>query len=57
AQAAIDIGLHASADLEQPGAATYQLAFQRLAEAGRLDHGLAQRLMGWAGLRNVLAHH
>jgi uncharacterized protein YutE (UPF0331/DUF86 family) len=57
AQAAIDLALHAAADAEQPAAATYQEAFERLAAAGRIDRTLATRLMGWAGLRNVLAHH
>ncbi|MFO1076707.1 MAG: DUF86 domain-containing protein [Planctomycetota bacterium] len=57
AQAAIDIGLHAAADAEQPGAETYQQAFARLADAGRLTPELARRMQGWAGLRNVLAHH
>jgi uncharacterized protein YutE (UPF0331/DUF86 family) len=57
AQAAIDLALHAAADAEQASPTTYQQAFERLAAAGRLDHGLAVRMMGWAGLRNVLAHH
>lgn len=57
AQCAIDLALHAAADAEQSTSATYQQAFQRLATAGRLDAALAQRMMGWAGLRNVLAHH
>src|SRR5690606_28824331 len=57
AQAAIDLALHASADAEQPGSVTYQQAFERLAAAGRIEPELARRLMGWAGLRNVLAHH
>jgi uncharacterized protein YutE (UPF0331/DUF86 family) len=57
AQAAIDIAMHAAADAEQPAASTYQQAFDRLAAAGRLDRDLAGRMMGWAGLRNVLAHH
>ncbi len=57
AQAAIDVALHASADAEQPSAATYQQAFARLADSGRLDPELAERMKGWAGLRNVLAHH
>lgn len=57
AQAAIDLALHAAADAEQPSASTYQQAFERLAAAGRLDAALAKRMMGWAGLRNVLAHH
>ncbi len=57
AQAAIDLALHAAADAEQPSAVTYQQAFEHLADAGRIERGLANRLMGWAGLRNVLAHH
>ncbi len=57
AQCAIGLALHAAADAEQSTSATYQQAFQRLAAAGRLDTALAQRMMGWAGLRNVLAHH
>jgi uncharacterized protein YutE (UPF0331/DUF86 family) len=57
AQSAIDLALHAGADAESPASTTYQQAFERLAAAGRLDSALAQRCMGWAGLRNVLAHH
>lgn len=56
-QVAIDIALHALADAEQPAAATYREAFRGLAAAGMLDAELADRLEGWAGLRNVLAHH
>lgn len=56
AQAAIDIALHASAAKEQPSAGTYQQAFDRLAAADLLDAALAERMRGWAGLRNVLAH-
>lgn len=57
AQTSIDIALHAGADTEQPTSPTYQQAFANLAATGRLDSALAHRLMGWAGLRNVLAHH
>ena len=57
AQAAIDLALHAAAAAEQPSSTTYQQAFERLAAAGRLDRELAVAMMGWAGLRNVLAHH
>ena len=57
AQAAIDIALHAGADTEQPTSPTYQQAFANLSSSGKLDAALAKRLMGWAGLRNVLAHH
>ncbi len=56
AQAAIDIALHAGAAQEQEQSITYQQAFERLANAHLLDPALAKRLMGWAGLRNVLAH-
>jgi uncharacterized protein YutE (UPF0331/DUF86 family) len=57
AQAAIDIALHASADAELPLSNTYREAFARLGGAGMIDPALARRLEGWAGLRNVLAHH
>ncbi|MBI2895065.1 MAG: DUF86 domain-containing protein [Deltaproteobacteria bacterium] len=57
AQAVIDIALHALADADRPPGATYRDAFRELASAGLLDAGLANRLEGWAGLRNVLAHH
>lgn len=57
AQAAIDLALHAAADAEQPASTTYQQAFEHLASTGKLDQALAERLKGWAGLRNVLAHH
>ena len=56
AQAAIDIALHGSAAAESPSAGTYQEAFGNLATAGRLNPGLALRMKGWAGLRNILAH-
>jgi uncharacterized protein YutE (UPF0331/DUF86 family) len=56
-QACIDVALHALADAEQPAGSTYREAFERLGAAGLLDADLARRLEGWAGLRNVLAHH
>ncbi len=56
AQAAIDIALHGTAATEQAQSTTYQQAFALLAESGMLDRDLARRMMGWAGLRNVLAH-
>lgn len=55
-QATIDIALHASADAELPTSATYQQAFANLAATGKLDEAFARKMMGWAGLRNVLAH-
>lgn len=57
AQAAIDLALHVAADAEAPSSGTYQQSFARLAAMGRLEEQLAKRMMGWAGLRNVLAHH
>jgi uncharacterized protein YutE (UPF0331/DUF86 family) len=57
AQGAIDIALHALADADRPAGAIYGEAFRQLASAGLLDGPLAGRLEGWAGLRNVLAHH
>ena len=56
AQTSIDIALHACADAEQPMATTYQQAFANLAASGQLDEAFARKMMGWAGLRNVLAH-
>ena len=55
-QSAIDLAFHAVADAGLPRPATYQDAFRRLSEGGRLEPELAERLAGWAGLRNVLAH-
>jgi len=57
ARSAIDLALHAAADAEQPTSTTYHQAFERLAASGRIDPALAARLVGWAGLRNVLAHY
>lgn len=38
----------------QPG--TYREAFETLAEKGVLPGPLAERMAGWAGLRNILVH-
>lgn len=57
AQAAIDVALHALADSEQPLGSSYRDAFGQLGSSGLIDPELAGRLEGWAGLRNVLAHH
>ncbi len=57
AQSAIDIALHAAADVETASAGSYQQAFARLASAGRIPVELTTRLAGWAGLRNILARH
>ncbi|MBK8097764.1 MAG: DUF86 domain-containing protein [Planctomycetes bacterium] len=57
AQAAIDLALHGAAGAEEPASLTYQQAFDRLAAAGMITEELGKRMRGWAGLRNVLAHH
>ncbi|MDI7266913.1 MAG: DUF86 domain-containing protein [Myxococcota bacterium] len=55
-QAAIDAGSHVLADRGLPRATTYAAVFERLAEAGVLSRDLAERMAGWAGMRNVVAH-
>jgi uncharacterized protein YutE (UPF0331/DUF86 family) len=55
-QACVDLAMHAIADAGLPQAPTYQSAFAILAEAGLIAPTLAERLAGWAGFRNVLAH-
>jgi len=57
AQASIDLALHAVADAAGTTPATYQDAFPEAARLGLIDAALAPKLSGWAGLRNVLAHH
>jgi uncharacterized protein YutE (UPF0331/DUF86 family) len=55
-QAAVDLAMHLGADAGLAPAMTYQDAFRRLVDAGVLERELAERLAGWAGFRNVLAH-
>jgi len=55
-QSAIDLSFHIIADEGLPRPTSYQQAFLELGDAGLLDAGLARRLAGWAGLRNVVAH-
>jgi uncharacterized protein YutE (UPF0331/DUF86 family) len=55
-QSAIDIGAHILADRGLPRALTYASVFHRLAESGVIGRELAERLAGWAGMRNVVAH-
>jgi len=55
-QSAVDLAMHLGASEGLPEAATYQDAFRRLADAGLIEGGLAERLAAWAGFRNVLAH-
>ena len=55
-QAAIDLAFHIGASKGVPRPSTYQQAFIELARAGALERQLAERLAGWAWLRNILAH-
>ncbi len=55
-QASVDLALHIGADTLVPQSGSYGDAFRRLGTSGALDPALAERLAGWAGLRNVLAH-
>ena len=56
AEAAIDIANHWIADsgLRTPG--SNRDSFTVLEEAGEIEAGLAERLRGWAGFRNILVH-
>ncbi|MBM4345784.1 MAG: DUF86 domain-containing protein [Deltaproteobacteria bacterium] len=56
AQGAVDIGQRALARDRLGAAATYGEVFALLANAGCIPQPLADRLYGWAGLRNVIAH-
>jgi uncharacterized protein YutE (UPF0331/DUF86 family) len=55
-QATVDLALHIAADHGLPQSPTYRTAFRPLADHGIIDLALAERLEGWAGFRNVLAH-
>jgi len=55
-QAAVDLAMHLGADAGLPQPVSYQDAFRRLGDAGVVEMDLADRLTGWAGFRNVLAH-
>lgn len=55
-QSMVDLALHIAADAGLPQPPSYRGIFQHLAEASLLDAEFAQRLEGWAGFRNVLAH-
>jgi len=48
--------MHLGADAGLPQPVSYQDAFRRLGDAGVVEMDLADRLTGWAGFRNVLAH-
>jgi uncharacterized protein YutE (UPF0331/DUF86 family) len=55
-QAVIDLALSACLYLHLGTPSTYAEAFERLAEGGYLDAGLAEQLSRAAGFRNVIAH-
>ena len=56
AEAAIDLANHWIADARLRTPETNRDAFSVLEEAGEISSGLAERLRGWAGFRNVLVH-
>lgn len=55
-QIVIDLATAACLHMKLGAPATYADAFRRLAEAGHLDRGLADRLERAAGFRRVVAH-
>jgi uncharacterized protein YutE (UPF0331/DUF86 family) len=55
-QIVIDLAVSACLHLKLGTPSTYADAFRRLAAAGHLDPGLAERLERAAGFRNVVAH-
>ncbi|NIR31472.1 MAG: DUF86 domain-containing protein [Gammaproteobacteria bacterium] len=55
-QGCIDLAVHACADEALGAPAGPGDAFALLARAGRIDAGLAERLTGAAGLRNLIVH-
>lgn len=55
-QAAIDLGQHVALERRLAVPATHREVFEVLGRAGAIDAELAERMQGWAGLRNVIAH-
>lgn len=55
-QSVIDLALSTCVRLKLGAPASYAEAFRRLAENGKLDRELAERLVRAAGFRNVVAH-
>ncbi len=55
-EAALDLANHWIADRALPAPDTNRDSFTVLERAGELQAGLAERLRGWAGFRNVLVH-
>jgi uncharacterized protein YutE (UPF0331/DUF86 family) len=56
-QGCIDLGQHLVAERGLPVPSTYREVFRVLGDAALVDDGLARRLEGWGGMRNVIAHH
>lgn len=52
----LDLAHHLIADRGWPTPSTHREAFRILAKEGVLDEQLAERMAGWAGLRNILVH-
>jgi uncharacterized protein YutE (UPF0331/DUF86 family) len=55
-QACVDLAIHACVDNKLGAPANAAEAFALLLRAGRLDAHLQQRLVGAAGLRNLIVH-
>jgi uncharacterized protein YutE (UPF0331/DUF86 family) len=56
-QIGVDQALHRLADFDQPLPDAMGQAFERLAQAGQPDAGLAQRLKKAVGVRNLAVHN
>lgn len=55
-EACLDLANHWIADRGLRAPETNRDAFTVLEQAGEIDPGLAERMRGWAGFRNVLVH-
>lgn len=55
-QLAVDMATHVVASSGLPPPTTMGESFERLAEAGRIDAGLARRLRSAVGFRNLAVH-
>jgi uncharacterized protein YutE (UPF0331/DUF86 family) len=56
AEVCLDLANHLIATRGWPTPTTYREAFQSLGAHGVLSAELAEKMAGWAGLRNVLVH-
>jgi uncharacterized protein YutE (UPF0331/DUF86 family) len=55
-ESCLDLAHHLIAERGWPTPSTHRDTFRILAERGVLDGPLAERMAGWAGLRNILVH-